>query len=62
MDDLDVVKGSALSFEIGHLLKIVADKYGCFGEIKGGTVALRHETFIVTSNYLPEDIWDDYSM
>lgn len=57
LDDLDVARGSITSHEIGHMLKIVADRYKCYGEIKGGTVALRHTKFIITSNYLPEDIW-----
>lgn len=52
LDDLD-------SSAMGHLLKIWADKWPCFGEIKGGTVALRHERFIVTSNYLPRDLWKE---
>lgn len=34
-----------------HYLKIWADKWACSGEVKGGTVPLRHEKFIVTSNY-----------
>lgn len=54
LDDLDQ-QGACL----GHLLKIWTDHYPCSGEIKGGTVALAHEIFIVTSNYLPEDIWSD---
>lgn len=52
LDDFDH-NGSCLS----HLLKIWADGYGCKGEIKGGTVALQHTTFIITSNYLPIDLW-----
>lgn len=52
-----MARGSIMSHEIGHMLKIVADRYKCYGEIKGGTVALRHTKFIITSNYLPEDIW-----
>lgn len=53
LDDLDTGM-------LGHYLKIWADKYACTGETKGGTVNLRHKTFIVTSNYpighfFPED-------
>jgi hypothetical protein len=28
-----------------------ADRWGCFGEVKGGNVRLDHELFIVTSTY-----------
>lgn len=54
LDDLDKF-GACL----GHYLKIWADKYRCSGEIKGGTVPLRHKRFIVTSNYMPEELWSD---
>lgn len=33
------------------------DRYPCYGEIKGGTVPLNYVRFIVTSNYLPEELW-----
>lgn len=52
MEDLDTV-GTGLS----HYLKIWADKWPCTGEVKGGTVNLRHHVFIVTSNYHPADLW-----
>lgn len=52
LDDLDQ-QGSCL----GHYLKIWTDHYDCYGEIKGGTVALNHKRFVVTSNYEPEDLW-----
>lgn len=42
---------------LGHYIKLWADKWGCYGEIKGGYVALQHEYFIVTSNYTIEQIW-----
>lgn len=44
---------------LGHYLKRWMDKWKCFGEIKGGTVALRHTKFIITSNYLPSAIWNE---
>jgi len=48
---------------LGHYLKIWSDKWHCTGEIKGGTVNLRHKRFIVTSNYHPDELWtDDCSM
>lgn len=47
---------------LGHYLKIWADKWSCTGEVKGGTVALKHETFIVTSNYSIEELWSEDMM
>lgn len=44
---------------LGHYLKIWADKWACNGEIKGGTVSLRHETLVITSNYHPDDLWSE---
>ena len=40
-----------------HYLKIWADKWPCSGEVKGDTVALRHERFYVTSNFRIEDLF-----
>lgn len=54
LDDLDM-QGSCL----GHHLKIWADKWACTGEVKGGTVNLKHTRFIVTSNYTPEQLWPE---
>lgn len=54
LDDLD--KGGAC---LGHYLKIWADKWACSGEIKGGTVNLVHEKIIVTSNYMPSELWPE---
>lgn len=54
LDDLDQ-NGKCL----GHLLKIWADKWSCSGEIKGGVVQLQHKQFYVTSNYTPQELWDD---
>lgn len=54
LDDLD--KNGAC---LGHYFKIWADKWACTGEIKGGTVPLQHRVFIVTSNYLPTELWED---
>lgn len=50
LDDLD-------TGVLSHYIKIWADKWECTGEIKGGTVALNYDVFIITSNYLPADIW-----
>jgi len=52
LDDLDTAV-------LGHYLKIWADRWPCSGETKGGTVNLRHQRFIVTSNYAPEHFWGD---
>lgn len=52
LDDHDKL-GSCLS----HLIKIWADGYPFRGEIKGGTTAISYTTFVVTSNYLPGDIY-----
>jgi hypothetical protein len=47
---------------LGHYLKIWADKWKCSGEIKGGTVALQHEVFIVTSNYDVDQLFKEENM
>ncbi|AKV62280.1 putative replication initiation protein [Hermit crab associated circular genome] len=57
IDDFD--KGGKC---LGHYLKLWADKYECTGEIKGATVALNHRKFIITSNYHPDEIFDDDSV
>ena len=38
-------------------LKNWTDKYPVNGEIKGGTIPLAHDMFIVTSNYRPHEVW-----
>jgi hypothetical protein len=50
LDDFD-------SEALGHYLKIWMDRWACTGEVKGSTIPLNHDLFIVTSNYSPEDIW-----
>lgn len=44
---------------LGHYLKIWADRYACTGEVKGATVQLQHEKFIVTSNYSISECFPD---
>lgn len=44
---------------LAHLLKIWADKYACYGEVKGGTVPLMHSHIVITSNYTPDQLWAD---
>lgn len=53
LDDFDLG-----GFGLGHHLKIWSDRYACTGETKGGTVNLRHEVLIVTSNFSMDKIWD----
>lgn len=53
LDDLDKYGGDKLA----HYLKIWSDRYACTGEVKGSTVNLAHVSFIVTSNYTPEQLW-----
>lgn len=52
LDDLD--KGGAC---LSHYIKIWADQYATKGEIKGASVSLNYQRFIVTSQYLPRDLW-----
>lgn len=52
LDDLDE-GGSCLS----HLLKIWADQYGFKGEAKFGSVVCKFRHFVVTSNFLPRDLF-----
>lgn len=44
LDDLD-------THTLNHYLKIWMDKWACKGEMKGGTIWLYHDYFVVTSNY-----------
>jgi len=44
---------------LGHYLKIWSDKYAATGEFKGGTCHLHHRTLIITSNYHPNQLFED---
>jgi len=43
---------------LGHYLKIWMDHYPCNGEVKGASVPLYHDTFIVTSNKSIADLYE----
>ena len=42
---------------MGYYVKLWADNYNCKGEIKNGTISLNFKKFIITSNYMPREIW-----
>lgn len=54
MDDLD-----KFNVALGGDIKRWADRYKVIGQIKGGAIPLQFKTFIITSQYSPEQIWDD---
>lgn len=47
------------SNDLAHFLKIWADSYRFQGEVKGGYVYPTYTTLYVTSNYLPQHIWEN---
>jgi len=55
LDDLD-------TDVLGHYLKIWADKWKCCGEVKGGMVPLKHQVFVVTSNYDVDELFKEENM
>lgn len=45
---------------LGHYLKIWADKYSFQAEVKGGTMeAIRPDVIYITSNYSPLELWPE---
>jgi len=55
IEDLDKIAHACL----GYHLKIWADRYAFRGEVKGSTRMIRPDIIVVTSNYHPQDIWQD---
>lgn len=47
---------------LGYYLKIWADHFPFTAETKGGTVRLRPERIVVTSNLRPADIWESTTL
>lgn len=47
---------------LDHHLKIWADHYDFIGETKGGSLRIRPETIIVTSNYSPDECFKDEAL
>lgn len=52
IDDFD-------SKQLGHLLKIWADKYSFVAETKGFSINIRPQNIVITSNYSIEEIFQD---
>lgn len=44
----------------GHNLKIWLDCYAFGAEVKGCSVLARPKTFVITSNWHPNEVWDDH--
>ncbi len=51
IEDLD----KYTAHQLGHSIKLWADKYPVTAEVKGSTIPLKHQILIVTSNYTIEE-------
>ena len=47
---------------LGHYIKIWGDEYRFNGEVKGASLPISLKKFVITSNYLPRDIWEDQQL
>lgn len=54
LDDLDKYHKA-----LGYYVKMWGDKWPFVAEVKGSSLTIRPKKFIVTSQYSPEQIWDD---
>lgn len=52
IDDIDIDHS-----KMGYNYKIWFDRYPFMAQVKGGTIKIRPQRIIVTSNYTPENIW-----
>lgn len=44
-------------------MKLWCDPFGYVsGEVKGGTIGLNYHRLTITSNYRPEDIWEEKTL
>lgn len=55
MDDLDIGHRDTMRQQ----LKLWTDRYGVVLETKGGAIADSYDTFVVTSQYSIEEVWED---
>lgn len=55
LDDLDPYHKA-----LGYHVKMWADKWSFVAEVKGSSLTIRPKLFVITSQYLPEAIWDDH--
>jgi len=58
IEDIDKKTGEHL----GQFIKVWCDHYAFRGENKGSSIMLRPKVIIITSNYLPHEIWPDTQM
>lgn len=53
MNDIDDINGKTL----GGPIKIWADAHAFSAQVKGSNILIRPKMFIITSQYLPKQIW-----